>query len=44
ACPEEIAYRKGFINAEQLAKLAQALSKSGYGQYLQRLLKEGVSP
>lgn len=44
ACPEEIAYRKGFINAEQLAKLAQALSKSGYGQYLQRLLNEGVSP
>lgn len=44
ACPEEIAYRKGFINAEQLAKLAQPLSKSGYGQYLQRLLKEGVQP
>lgn len=42
ACPEEIAYRKGFINAEQLAKLAQPLAKNGYGQYLQRLLKEGV--
>ncbi len=40
ACPEEIAYRKGFINAEQLEKLAQPLSKNGYGQYLQRLLKE----
>ncbi len=38
--PEEIAYRKGFIDAEQLDKLAQALSKNGYGQYLQRLLKE----
>ncbi len=44
ACPEEIAYRNGFINAEQLEKLAQPLSKNGYGQYLQRLLKEGVRP
>lgn len=42
ACPEEISYRKGFINAEQLEKLAQPLSKNGYGQYLQRLLKEDV--
>jgi glucose-1-phosphate thymidylyltransferase len=42
ACPEEIAYRKGFINAEQLEKLVQPLSKNGYGQYLQRLLNEGV--
>ena len=42
ACPEEIAYRNGFINAEQLEKLAQPLSKNGYGQYLQRLLKEGI--
>jgi len=40
SCPEEIAYRKGFINAAQLEKLAQPLSKSSYGQYLQRLLKE----
>ena len=44
SCPEEIAYRNGFINAEQLEKLAQPLSKNGYGQYLQRLLKEGVRP
>ncbi len=44
SCPEEIAYRKGFINAEQLEKLAQPLAKNGYGQYLQRLLKEGVQP
>jgi glucose-1-phosphate thymidylyltransferase len=41
ACPEEIAYRKGFINAEQLEKLAAPLIKNGYGQYLQALLKEG---
>jgi glucose-1-phosphate thymidylyltransferase len=40
ACPEEIAYRKGFIDAGQLEKLAQPLAKNGYGQYLQRLLKE----
>jgi glucose-1-phosphate thymidylyltransferase len=44
ACPEEIAYRKGFINAEQLERLAQPLAKNGYGQYLQRLLKEGIQP
>ena len=44
ACPEEIAYRKGFINAEQLEKLAQPLAKNGYGHYLQRLLIEGVQP
>jgi glucose-1-phosphate thymidylyltransferase len=42
ACPEEIAYRKGFINAAQLEKLAQPLAKNGYGQYLQCLLKEGA--
>lgn len=41
ACPEEIAYRKGFIKAEQLEKLARPLAKNGYGQYLQRLLNEG---
>ena len=39
-CPEEIAYRRGYINAEQLQKLAAPLAKNGYGQYLQRLLKE----
>ena len=42
ACPEEIAYRKGFINAGQLEMLAQPLAKNGYGQYLLRLLKESV--
>ena len=40
ACPEEIAYRKGFITAEQLAALAAPISKSGYGKYLLALLSE----
>lgn len=39
ACIEEIAYRMGFINEEQLAEVAKPLTKSGYGQYLLRLLK-----
>jgi len=38
-CIEEVAYRKGFINAEQLEKIAYPLLKSGYGQYLMGLLK-----
>jgi glucose-1-phosphate thymidylyltransferase len=42
ACPEEIAYRKGFIDAEQLERLSQPFSNNGYGLYLQRLLKEEV--
>jgi glucose-1-phosphate thymidylyltransferase len=42
ACPEEIAWRKGFINSEQLERLAQPLAKSGYGQYLQGLLRDGA--
>jgi glucose-1-phosphate thymidylyltransferase len=40
ACPEEIAWRHGWIDSAQLEKLAQPLSKNGYGQYLLRLLKE----
>jgi len=38
-CIEEVAYRKGFINATQLEEIAQPLLKSGYGQYLVNLLK-----
>jgi glucose-1-phosphate thymidylyltransferase len=40
ACPEEIAYRMKFINADQLADLAEPLRKSGYGHYLLALLAE----
>jgi len=40
ACPEEIAWRKGFINAAQLRRLAKPLAKSGYGEYLLRVLSE----
>ena len=39
ACPEEIAFRQGWINAEQLTELADPLKKNGYGQYLLSLLK-----
>jgi glucose-1-phosphate thymidylyltransferase len=42
SCPEEIAYRRGWITASQLEKLAAPLSKNGYGQYLQRVLKEKI--
>ena len=42
AAPEEIAWRAGWISDAQLEKLAAPLAKSGYGQYLQRLLKEKV--
>ena len=40
ACPEEIAYRQGFISADQLQSLAQPIVKSGYGKYLLALLNE----
>lgn len=39
-CPEEIAWRKGFIDDERLARLAQPLTKSGYGEYLLALLED----
>uniref|UniRef100_E6PU43 glucose-1-phosphate thymidylyltransferase n=1 Tax=mine drainage metagenome TaxID=410659 RepID=E6PU43_9ZZZZ len=40
ACPEEIAYRQGWIDATQLQRLAEPMKKNGYGQYLLRLLQE----
>ena len=40
ACPEEIAYRMGFIDARQLEALAKPLEKSSYGEYLRRVLSE----
>lgn len=39
-CPEEVAYRKGFIGANQLARLADKYGKSSYGAYLSRILNE----
>ena len=42
ACPEEIAFRSGWINAGELEALAQPLLKNGYGQYLMQVLKDRV--
>ena len=42
ACPEEIAWRNGYIDAARLQELAEPMRKNGYGQYLLRLLKEGL--
>lgn len=42
ACPEEIAFRAGWIDAAQLEKLAQPLLKNGYGKYLMQCLKGGA--
>jgi glucose-1-phosphate thymidylyltransferase len=44
ACPEEIAWRQGWIDDAQLDTLARPLARNGYGQYLLRLLKEGPQP
>jgi glucose-1-phosphate thymidylyltransferase len=41
-CPEEIAFRQGFINRTQLSSLARAFGKSGYGEYLERVMSERV--
>jgi glucose-1-phosphate thymidylyltransferase len=43
-CPEEIAWRMGYIAADDLRRLATPLESSGYGRYLLRLLDEGVAP
>lgn len=42
ACPEEVAYRAGWIDAAKLEELARPLVKSGYGTYLQNILKEDI--
>ena len=42
-CPEEVAWRQGWISGEQLESLAQPLNKSGYGTYLLQLLEESIS-
>ena len=42
-CPEEIAYRMGFIDATQLEALAKPLDKSGYGEYLRRVLRDRLN-
>jgi glucose-1-phosphate thymidylyltransferase len=42
ACPEEVAYRKGYISATQLERLAAELSNTAYGRYLQRVVREQV--
>jgi glucose-1-phosphate thymidylyltransferase len=44
ACPEEIAYNQGFIDKVQLQKLAAPLAKSGYGEYLLRLIRDEQQP
>jgi glucose-1-phosphate thymidylyltransferase len=42
ACPEEIAFRSGWIDGDQLERLARPLSKSGYGQYLMKVRDEAI--
>jgi glucose-1-phosphate thymidylyltransferase len=42
ACPEEIAYRQKWISASQVERLAAPLLKTGYGEYLHRILQEKI--
>jgi glucose-1-phosphate thymidylyltransferase len=42
ACPEEIAYRAGWISAQELERLARPLAKNQYGRYLQQVLRDGT--
>jgi glucose-1-phosphate thymidylyltransferase len=42
ACPEEVAFRSGWIDAAALDKLAQPMLKNGYGAYLQKILRDAV--
>jgi glucose-1-phosphate thymidylyltransferase len=44
ACPEEIAYRAGWIGAADVRRIAEPLGKNGYGRYLLRMLDEPVLP
>jgi glucose-1-phosphate thymidylyltransferase len=44
ACPEEISFRMGYIDAEQVTRLAQPLAKTAYGQYLLQLAQEPRRP
>ena len=44
ACPEEIAYRQGYIDAAQVERLGRAMVKNGYGQYLLALAREKLAP
>jgi len=43
SCIEEIAYRKGFIDKDQLCKLAEPIRKSGYGEYLLKLAEDAIT-
>ncbi len=42
ACPEEIAYRSGWVDAGQVAALAAPLAKNAYGKYLQQIISEAI--
>jgi glucose-1-phosphate thymidylyltransferase len=44
ACPEEIAWRSGYISDEQLEMIGNSMGKNGYGQYLLRILKKKSGP